>query len=220
MRSVLIQFISLIEPLIFYLQSFCLSHTKYVTSLVEADQWLLSAGGDGLVKLWDPVSGDMLSEVACSDDAMVIQQLIYLNDSKTVVCLLNNSRNLVYVNLKVDGKTATFDHEVTEHSLPAEGLAMCQVNGGILVLVNDKSKPLHFIAQGQRSEPASLCKINDYLQSHWESFEGTLKIQSEFFTNLTKMNIDNVEEEMERKGKRVNTEKDKTGAKIAKAAPS
>lgn len=191
-----------------------------MTSLVEAESWLVSGGGDGMVKLWNPDNGDMLSEVTCSDDCKVVQQLIYLNDTNTVVCLLNDSKKIVYITLKADDKTASLNSEVTEHDLSAEGLAMCEIEGGILVLVNDKSKPLHFISNGGKPEPKNLDKITDYLQGRWDCFDGTLINQTDFFTNLTKMNSDNVEEEMERKGKRLNLSgsKEKNIVKMAKVS--
>lgn len=189
-----------------------------MTSLIEADDWLVSGGGDGVIKLWNPVTGEMISEVVCSDDSKVIQQLIYIPETKTIVCLLNSSTELVYISLSGEGKAVKLDTEVTTYELPACAITMCRVSGGVLVLVDKQSNALQFIPTNTSDDVSvNLQAVNEHIQSNWDSFDVALKSQTDFFANLTKLNSDNMEEEMERKGKRPPITSEKNGApKVAK----
>lgn len=206
--------------LMFFAQAFCLGHTKYVTSVVEAEQCLVSASGDGSVRLWDPESGRQLSEVPCSDNLRVVQQLIYLKQYKTIACLLAGSTNLVYVSLEQDEERGFFlNASVTEQELPAPALAMCSYVGDLIVLLETEAKPLRVVSvDKKRDADCGLCltTVNEELQRRWASLSAARKSQNDFFVNLTKMNSDNLEEEMVRKGKRIPAHIEKHTAKLLK----
>ena len=55
-------------PDTFEIESFCLGHTSYVSHLSLLDETrLLSASGDGTLKLWDALSGNMIKSVSVTE---------------------------------------------------------------------------------------------------------------------------------------------------------
>lgn len=210
-----------------FLQAFCLGHRKYVTSVVAADKWLLSGCGDGALRLWEPTSGTMISEIYCGEEGAVIQQVLYFPQAKKAVCLISGSTKLVLVCMLIDGETATLSHDVLEHDMQTAALSMCKHStNNLIVLFARLDLPLDVLGVGTDGivEVESCVKANitaisgNLANAKGASFSKALAHQTDFYTNLTKMNVDNVEEEMARKGKRIPPHVTKDDAKVIKRA--
>lgn len=201
----------------FILQAFCLGHTSYVTSLAAAEEWLVSASADSSVKLWNPVTGTMLSEVTCSSDSKVVQQVVYVPTHKCVVCLIAGSTKLVIITIEFDKDVPKFSKVLEERELSAPALSMSMYKDNILALLNCESAPLQLINIDKEGKEVEMSVAGDLenickdLTSRWSAFADAYNIQSNFFINLTKMNMDNVEEELARKGKRLCTSEESAG---------
>ncbi|XP_067934137.1 tRNA (guanine-N(7)-)-methyltransferase non-catalytic subunit wdr4-like [Watersipora subatra] len=183
-------------PNTFEIQAFCLGHRKHVTSLAEAEPWLVSGSGDGTVKLWDPETGKLLSEHHCHGDR-IVQQIVYMKEAKKVICLLNDCNRLLGLSIESNSGNAFFQKHVEEMDLTAPALAFCKYSeNSLIVLVNNSKKPLESLSVGINSSSALPClsSICQHLESLWSSMAGAADLQRAFHADITKMDMLSIEQ--------------------------
>lgn len=177
-----------------------MGHTSFVTSIIEVNDCLVSSSGDGSVKLWDPLTGEELSSLKCPTDGQFVNQMVYVKSQKSIYATITGQSKLLRIS--THDKILKLE-EVKE--LSSHALWMCTENETVVLLLDNDSCPLRIISCSEELNNNlndAITHINSDLSRKWKSFEGSSKQLNEFFLNLTKMNMENVEEQMERKGKR------------------
>lgn len=180
------------------MQAFCLGHTKYVSCLGEVGRWLASGSGDGTVRLWDPLDGRLLSEVACGDPPTAVQQLIYVPEARKLICSLNGSNKLLQICVTIEGSNASLVEGVTESELSASVIAMCKHSAsGLLLLLDRGDTPLELfpvISTDDSASGESLSAISDDLSARWSSLRGAVQCQTDSYADMTKMDLQAMEQ--------------------------
>lgn len=141
-----------------------------------------------------------MSEVKLNKNQFV-HKLCWDSKSSSIICLLNGVPEVVL--LKVSNSSLSVD---SSRSLTADGMNMCSFKDGYLILTNNAENPFEYVsvnnAPEQNIRDGVISKLNEDVRSRWSSFRDVNKNMVEFYANLSKMNFENIEQHMERKGKR------------------
>ena len=163
-----------------------------MTSLAECGSYLLSGSGDSTVRLWEPLTGRMLSQVTCSG---VVQQLLYVPEAKQVLCLLNGQKQLVYLSVDLEKLQISMKHTMELDALP---IAMCKyLNHSILLLLDRKVLPLELISVVDGGDDSKIAEVIstvcNELKGRWALLAGAVEHQRNIFADMTKMDLQSIE---------------------------
>lgn len=204
-------------PNAYNIKSYCLGHEEFITSicfLSHNEDILVSASGDGTVRLWDYCLGSQIAEVECYKEienstsiyAVTSLTTTLNNSSSSIVCATLNDYQgcLVYI-VKEDDQKLTFNfiHTINLEIVPWS-IKLTKKN--ILWLLSTSEKiDLH--AKIWNKEMQRFIDTND------NSIDNTIKIINEqVFNNVNTSNIltllykrkfDNVQVYLERKQARL-----------------
>lgn len=162
------------------------------------------------------MTGALLSSYSCEGEDNFIYQLTFDSGSSALYCLESCSKRLL--KLSVSDSKLNFIDFIT---LPSSGLSMTACENGVLVLVDSESQPVQFISHTDETKPeltAGLRFVNKHVGEYWSLFSGCLNARREHFASLSKITLDNIEAQMEKKSKRsalLNEDPQTNAAKIS-----
>lgn len=178
-----------------------------MTGVAEAGNLLVSASGDGTVKLWRPLDGVCISTYDIATKGVFVKQIVYSEGQ--VYCLLSGQDEVLVLSVSGDEPIFQPVETLTLQGIP---LHMHASNGTVIVLQNNITCPL-FIREGHAVR--NDVPFNSHLTDMWPELEAGSPFQAKFYENLEKMNFENSEEFMEKKGKRAKLEnKSANGDKV------
>lgn len=149
------------------IQSYCLGHKQFVSHLEPVDEeTLLSASGDGTIRLWRMTSGEQLAIHDCN---LPIKQILLVGAYIIVVFYSEKSCHL----FKISEKSIT---SVDEMSLTSKVLEMHRwTKAGAMFLTDDPEKPCVFVKLTESKLMIdSHIDISNHVDKSWEGLSREL----------------------------------------------
>lgn len=138
-------------PNSYNIQSYCLGHGEFVSSVVVMDtETLITGSGDGTIRMWKLSSGKLISSVDCGPDHNV-KQILRVKDQMIAVSFYSMKSVTLY-NL-MDGSKITQQQVI---DVPAEILSMELMDqDSLILLMRSPDEPftlIHLSSSGSEAE--------------------------------------------------------------------
>ncbi|KAM6446214.1 tRNA (guanine-N(7)-)-methyltransferase non-catalytic subunit WDR4 isoform 1-T1 [Liasis olivaceus] len=202
--------------------SFCLGHREFVSRIVVIPNFpdlLLSASGDGTLRLWKYKSGKELHcfqlnhlniyEATKNEKKYAVSRIAYCCEGNYTAILYDCISAVSIFQFDASAQNLTFKQHIT---LNHKGWDVAfEETGGLWVLQENQQIPLLFYQpeDGQWQpviDKKELVKISKYVHDHWTVFEGAMDKES-CFQNLYKASFDNMSIYLKKKEERLQKQK-------------
>ncbi|XP_044270851.1 tRNA (guanine-N(7)-)-methyltransferase non-catalytic subunit wuho [Tribolium madens] len=198
-------------PNTYNIVSFCLGHEEFVTRIDFVKHVLVSASGDGTLRVWDYLKGEQLSVINTNnhvDDANLLKDLslemdkekvdvsalpiidmqTFCSDGVFIAVSLLNYKSIQLYKLSLDNHVCTYVKSIQCDETPLK----FHLSTNLFIFDNSKLTIYDYCSDSSRTEPKPALKIADC---------------HNFITVLYKRKYDNVQEYLERKKLRLESNK-------------
>ncbi|XP_015681669.1 tRNA (guanine-N(7)-)-methyltransferase non-catalytic subunit WDR4 [Protobothrops mucrosquamatus] len=206
------------------IESFCLGHREFVSRILVVPNFpdlLLSASGDGTLRLWKYKSGKDLhcfqlnnlniNEDSKNEKKYTVSRIAYCCDGNYIAVLYDCIPAVSIFQLDAGAQNLISKQQIT---LSHKGWDVAfEETGGLWVLQENQQIPLLFYQpeDGQWQpviDKKELVKMSKYICDHWRMFEGAMDKES-CFQNLYKASFDNMSIYLKKKEERLQQQKNK-----------
>ncbi|XP_034279817.1 tRNA (guanine-N(7)-)-methyltransferase non-catalytic subunit WDR4 isoform X3 [Pantherophis guttatus] len=204
--------------------SFCLGHREFVSRILVPPNFsdlLLSASGDGTLRLWKYKSGKELhcfqlnnlnmNEAGKNKKKYAVSRIAYCCEGNYIAVLYDCIPAVSIFQLDAGTQSLISKQHIT---LNHKGWDVAfEETGGVWVLQENQQIPLLFYQpeDGQWQpiiDKKELVKMSKYICDHWRIFEGAMDKES-CFQNLYKASFDNMSIYLKKKEERLQQQKNK-----------
>ncbi|XP_026569388.1 tRNA (guanine-N(7)-)-methyltransferase non-catalytic subunit WDR4 [Pseudonaja textilis] len=204
--------------------SFCLGHREFVSRILVLPNFpdhLLSASGDGTLRLWKYKSGKELhcfqlnnlniNEAGKNEKKYTVSRIAYQCEGNYIAVLYDCTPAVSIFQLDAGAQSLiSKQHIILNH----KGWDVAfEETGGLWVLQENQQIPLLFYQpkDGQWQpivDKKELVKMTKYICDHWRMFEGAMD-KGSCFQNIYKVSFDNMSIYLKKKEERLHQQKNK-----------
>lgn len=194
-------------PNAYNIQSFCLSHSEFVSSIMLVDDnLLLSGSGDGTLKLWNYMDGKLIFDFDCKkavetlkEQDFAVKNILQLNDSVFSVSFYSSNKLLV---------VSLINEEITTMKLLTFTGTACSkqfTDRNFLIVASDSKEKMFTSFDFERDYTESNASFPEgqKASSVIKLLDGSLNSGEEELKVLYKQWFNNVESYMKKKEERI-----------------
>ncbi|KAJ7320607.1 hypothetical protein JRQ81_020118 [Phrynocephalus forsythii] len=204
--------------------SFCLGHREFVSRIFVIPNYpdlLLSASGDGTLRLWEYKTGKEvycchlssldICEATKNNMKCTVTKIAYYSEGSCIAVLYDCVPTVSIFQLDASARKLSCKQHI---SLNHKGWDVAfETTGGLWVLQENMQTPLLFYhpTDGQwqpATEENALRKMSNYITENWKFFEGSVGRESTY-QNLYKASFDNMAVYLQKKNERLQQQKNK-----------
>lgn len=201
-------------PNAYNIESYCLGHTEFVTTLavLDEDNILASGSGDGTIRFWNYKTGSEISCINCSDilsigekETRIVTEKLSVGEGNTIAALLFELQSAVLLEMFFDNDTYKLK-TMQRIDFPSNVWDVAWDSIGVWFLLATEENPLQMYskcADDERYEVSSkFDRVKDLVKKDWTYLKESMNVKSVIPT-LFKQYYDNMTPYVERKQERI-----------------